>query len=86
MRVKCEKCGQTYDDLNRWTICPHEKLMSDDDAKQKDLGLSLIGKDVWFAHLQSGKPHRVQSVGYNGLVTITDMVGEFAPHIFVVVP
>ena len=26
MYVKCEKCGRTYDDAARWTICPHGPL------------------------------------------------------------
>lgn len=86
MRVKCEKCFRIYDDAKRWTFCPHDEFLSADDSDQKDLGLSLIGKDVWFAHMQQGTPHRIQSVGLTGMVTISGMVGEFAPHLFVVVP
>lgn len=26
--VTCPKCGKTYDDLNRWTYCPHDKFMA----------------------------------------------------------
>lgn len=86
MRVKCEECFLIYDDAVRLTYCPHDKFMSDESLKQKDLGLSLIGKDLWFAHMQEGTKHRVQGVGHNGMVTISGMAGEFAPHLFVVVP
>jgi len=24
MRVTCEKCGLTYNDIYRWTYCPHD--------------------------------------------------------------
>ena len=23
---QCDKCGVTYDDVNRWTLCPHGPL------------------------------------------------------------
>lgn len=26
MIVTCDKCSLTYDDLYRWTICPHEEF------------------------------------------------------------
>ncbi len=26
MYVRCEQCGRGYDDVNRWTICPHSPL------------------------------------------------------------
>lgn len=26
MVVTCEKCGRTYNDTDRWTICPHRGL------------------------------------------------------------
>lgn len=26
MLIKCETCGAWYDDVNRWTICPHNPL------------------------------------------------------------
>ena len=26
MRVTCDKCGKVYDDVYRWTYCPHERF------------------------------------------------------------
>lgn len=45
--------------------------------------LELIGKDLCFAHEPNGPVRRVQAVGWNGMVTIAGMAGEFAPHLFV---
>ncbi len=86
MMVKCQECDKRYDDARRLTYCPHEPLMSDDDLAQKDAGMALIGKTIRFNHQRdTGPDMRVQSVGWNGMVTLVDMVGEFAPHLFVVV-
>ncbi len=83
MRVTCPSCGHSYDDAARSTICPHGRFMSAQDLTQKDAGLALIGKDICFAHEPAGPVRRVQSVGWNGMVTIAGMAGEFAPHLFV---
>ena len=24
--VRCPKCGKVYDDLHRWTYCPHKEF------------------------------------------------------------
>ncbi len=46
--------------------------------------MSLFGKPVRFQHQwKTGPDHRVQSVGFTGMVTLVDMEGEFAPHLFV---
>lgn len=84
MIVQCEDCGISFDDATRDTGCPHEQFMSDDDLKQKDLGILLLGRDICFAHQPNGPVHRIQSVGWNGMVTLHDMAGEFAPHLFVI--
>jgi hypothetical protein len=84
MVVTCSKCNLRYDDARRLTYCPHSKLMSDDDMKQKIAGLALIGKFVCFRHMLDGPAYRVQSVGWNGMVSLEGMTGEFAPHLFVV--
>jgi hypothetical protein len=89
MIVTCNDCGKHFDDAERWTCCPHEPFMSADDLAQKDLALSLIGKEIRFAHMPNGPYYRVQSVNYIGMVTIArangdTMGGEFAPHLFVV--
>jgi hypothetical protein len=80
---RCNDCGTDYDDADRLTFCPHDLIMDADDLAQKKLGLSLIGKPICFAHQPQGPVHRVRSVSWNGMVTLADMVGEFAPHLFV---
>ena len=80
---RCDDCGTDYDDAERVTFCPHNPIMPAADMAQKKLGLALIGKRVCFAHQPNGPSHRIQSVGWNGMVTLDDMTGEFAPHIFV---
>lgn len=84
MMTSCVKCFVTYDDGERSTVCPHDRFMSANDLEQKKLGLALIGKDVCFAHQSDGPAHHVQAIGWNGMVTLADMTGEFAPHLFVV--
>lgn len=83
MLVRCGECGTDYDDSERFTFCPHDFLMPAADMDQKKAGLALLGKQIVFAHQPGGPAHRVRSVGWNGMITITDMVGEFAPHMFV---
>jgi hypothetical protein len=83
MNTECRDCHQKYDDADRSTICPHPLLMPRKDLEQKKLGLSLLGRPVRFAHMPGNAPMRVQSVNWNGMVTVEGMVGEFAPHLFV---
>jgi hypothetical protein len=85
MTTTCPKCGLRYDDAVRLTFCPHDALMSDHDLAQKDAGNALFGKDVRFALQLHGPVHHIRSVGWDGRVTIDGIVGEFAPHLFVVV-
>jgi hypothetical protein len=80
----CESCQAVYDDAERYTYCPHDRFMSAEDLEQKKAGIALIGKQIHFAHQPGGPLYRVRSVGWNGMVTIDNMVGEFAPHLFVV--
>lgn len=84
MMGKCCDCNTWYDDARRNTICPHDLIMPEADMDQKIAGLALCERDVCFAHQPEGPTHRVQSVSWNGMVTLTDMVGEFAPHLFVI--
>lgn len=82
----CDDCGMRYDDARRLTYCPHDPLMSDADLAQKDMAISLTGKTIRFNHQHdTGPDFRVQSVGWNGMVTLDAFPGEFAPHLFVVV-
>lgn len=83
MIIKCEQCGVAFDDADRSTICPHAMIMPADDLAQKKAGIALIDRDICFAHQPNGPVRRVQSVGWNGMVTLRDMAGEFAPHLFV---
>ena len=81
----CDYCGKSYDDARMMTYCPHEAFLSEFEAAQKDCAMSLFGKTVRFHHQwKTGPDHRVQSVGFTGMVTLADMPGEFAPHLFVV--
>lgn len=85
MQVSCGKCGISYDDARRFTFCPHNSFMTEAELGQKDAGIALVGKTIRFAHEPDGPDRRVQSVGFTGMVTLHDMTGEFAPHLFVVV-
>lgn len=38
MRVRCTGCGRTYDDYDRWTICPHNVLEAAVDAPRWNCG------------------------------------------------
>jgi hypothetical protein len=84
MMVPCKTCSTIYDDADRSTICPHGLIMAADDLAQKKAGLALCERDICFAHQPDGPTHRIQSVNWNGMVTLHDMVGEFAPHLFVI--
>lgn len=86
MLVDCKDCGTEFDDAARLTFCPHELIMPADDLEQKKLGLSLIGKPIRFAHEPDGPNRSVQAIGWNGMVTLQGMAGEFAPHLFIFAP
>ena len=45
----------------------------------------LVDRCVRFAHQPTGPTHLVVGYTTEGLVVLNDMVGEFGPHIFVVV-
>lgn len=83
MERNCSGCGQRYDDARCLTYCPHNPFMAPDDLERKDLGLNLLGKKVRFAHHDQGPYRRVVSVGWNGMVSLEGMTGEFGPHIFI---
>jgi hypothetical protein len=86
MIVRCSSCNTYFDDALRLTYCPHRKLMSDDDMAQKIAGLALVGKKVVFNHQpDDADPSRVTSCGWNGMVSIDTLPGEFAPHLFRVI-
>jgi len=83
MQRMCEKCRVDYDDADCSTICPHSQIMSDENLKQKKAAIELFGHDVCFAHEPNGKRYHIQAMGWNGMLTLAGMSGEFAPHLFV---
>lgn len=83
MQTECPKCGASYDDADRSTVCPHALIMPADDLARKKAGLALLERDICFAHEPGGPIRRVQSVAWNGMITLHGMAGEFAPHLFV---
>ena len=84
MNVQCDKCHKRYDDAKKWTICPHEQFLSDTQFARKDLAISLIGKDLYFAHRQEGEMFHISTVTWEGMVTLDNLPGEFTPGLFVV--
>ena len=50
MITTCPDCKASYDDARLSTICPHDPFLTVQQAEQKDLSCSLIGKRVRFAH------------------------------------
>ena len=86
MNTRCNTCGHRYDDAECLTLCPHELLMSRELLALKDKALSLLGKPLRFVHQQeSGEIYRIQSVGWDGMVTLDLLPGEFAASLFVAV-
>jgi len=84
MNVTCRDCLRVYDDAERWTYCPHERFMSVETLKQKDLGLSLLGKWVRFRHQKPDSSlFLVMAVNWEGMVSLNEMAGEFHPDLFV---
>lgn len=81
--VACDKCQWAYDDAERLTYCPHAPIMSAYNLEQKDAGIALLGKPVRFVNQPSSRGHMVRAVGWNGMVTLDDMAGEFSPYLFV---
>jgi hypothetical protein len=73
-----------YDDAECFTFCPHGRFITPEDRDRKDLAFSLIGKPLRFAHQPDGPERRIQSISGDGMVTIKDFSGEFAPHLFIV--
>ena len=82
MTVTCKNCRISYDDAECMTLCPHQRFISEDDARQKDLAFSLIWKDLQFHHTTHMAPLHVQSINSTGMVTLRELPGEFAPHLF----
>lgn len=86
MRVTCGLCSKPFDDAERSTICPHRSIMPKEDLKRKMAAIDLLGQQVRFAHQPDGPWRRIQSMSWNGMLTVEGMEGEFAPHLFVPKP
>ena len=84
MRRTCTDCHAIYDDADASTICPHTPLRTPDMKAQWELGYSLLGKTIRFRHMPAGSGHRCFACNFEGMVELEGMVGEFAPHLFVV--
>lgn len=75
----CEECPAAYDDARCSTICPHDPFLTIEQAEQKDLACSLIGKRVRFNHQSETETHVIL---WDGMVELDDLPGQFAPHLF----
>jgi|HubBroStandDraft_2_1064218.scaffolds.fasta_scaffold410301_1 hypothetical protein len=84
MFVTCSNCEEKFDDALRLTYCPHRLIMPKVDMDRKIAALRLLGREVRFADELDGPYHRVDGVGWKGMVNIAGFTGEFAPHLFVV--
>ncbi len=85
MKKFCDKCRTDYDDERQSMICDHGAFLSADEWVQKRLAVKLLGKNVRFLNRQFDGPRRVTSVSRTGMITLEDMSGEFAPHLFEIV-
>lgn len=83
MRVTCALCRKPFDDAKKSTICPHDLIMPKEDLTRKMAAIDLLGREVRFAHQLEGPWHKIASMSWNGMLTLGDMEGEFAPHLFV---
>lgn len=86
MITKCPDCNASYDDARLSTICPHEAFLTVQQAEQKDLAMKLAGKRVSFVNMSDTAVYRIRAVRWDGMVELDELAGEFAPHLFVVVP
>ena len=85
---RCLKCNKEYDDAECTTICPHPLLMPRDDLEHKKAAIDLLVKHkrVRFVHdVDAINPgwKDIVSVSWDGMITLSDMTGEYAPHLFV---
>jgi hypothetical protein len=78
----CDDCQTPYDDAVRSTLCPHPRLLTEAAQARKDLALSLLGHELHWAHMPEGPALTIESVGWDGMVTLRGWPGEFAPHLF----
>lgn len=85
MNRTCDICFTCYDDATRLTVCPHERFISDEIARQKDLAFSLVGRRLRLNIADSIQPVCIQSIDHRGMVTLRtvdgeEVVGTFTPY------
>lgn len=86
MIVRCRECDEVYDDAIRWTICPHERFISDEDVARKAEGARYLGRLVRFvSEGPEVEPRRVFAMGATGRLSLEGLPGEFPPDLLVVV-
>jgi hypothetical protein len=60
----------------------HKWTDEQQEAGVRVLAFSLIWKDLQFHHTTHMAPLHVQSINSTGMVTLRELPGEFAPHLF----
>src|ERR1035438_2298470 len=79
----CDDCGNSYDDAECVTYCPHPRFISPEDARRKDLAIGLINSPLCFKEAQPNPPVvRIESISHNGMVTLRGWPDEFEPSRF----
>jgi hypothetical protein len=85
MNRQCEDCKVRYDDARQVTYCPHAEFLTPGQAARKDAAMKLLGKKVVFWHRPAGVgPAIVDSIDFEGMVSIKGWSGMFHPELFVV--
>jgi hypothetical protein len=82
MLTMCLQCSKRYDDAMCWTICPHDAFITDQQVTAKDLATSLLLEPVTFNHQPDGPVYRITAIDRDGMVTLDNLAGLFAPHLF----
>lgn len=78
MNRQCPECYKIYDDALCLTYCPHERFISDDAARRKDLAFSLVGKRITLKGYFDES--RIQSIDGDGYVNLIGVLGSFDPY------
>jgi hypothetical protein len=84
MKRECRKCRAGYDDAERSTICPHDRLKPPEMQDQWEAGHKLLGHRIRFVHMPEGSGYECYALTFEGMVSIAGLPGEFAPHLFVI--
>jgi hypothetical protein len=85
MQRTCEDCGCHYDDGVMLTRCPHQRFLTNEQAAQKDLAISLLGKRLNWRGIPGPEPFTINAISQTGMVEVSGFTGLFAPNLFVVV-